>query len=279
MGKLASLLKSAQQQHSAVPALNIYSRESIRGCLLAAEAAGQPVILGFGKRYLDVLSLEEAVFLTRACSRDISVPVCLHLDHCADLSILKKAVDAGFDSVMIDGSALSLSENVALTREAVEYAHAAGVDVEAELGAIRTGMHSSEDSGTVQLYTDPEQAADFCEKTGCDALAVSIGTVHGLYKEKPCIRLDVLQAVRKATDTPLVLHGGSGTGTEMLRTCIREGITKININTEISNTCREKLKALLNAEEPHMASLSKSLVGFYKEAALQEYRDLLEVNV
>ena len=278
MGKLKEMLKGAQDSHTAVLALNIYSRESIRGCLMAAEKARQPLILGFGKRYLDTLSLEEAVFLTRHNSRDITVPVCLHLDHCSDLSILKQAVDTGFDSVMIDGSAFSFAENKKLTREAVDYAHAQDVDVEAELGAIKTGVSSSEESGDIQLYTDPLQAKDFCEETGCDALAVSIGTVHGLYKVKPDIRLDVLRAVRNAVDTPLVLHGGSGTGTEVLRECIREGITKININTEISNACRQKLKELL-PEEPHMALISKSLVSFYKEATLEEFRELLEVQV
>lgn len=278
MGKLKTMLKQAQDSHTAVLALNIYSRESIRGCLQAAEKAKTPLILAFGKRYLDVMSLEEAVALFRLNSRDITVPVCLHLDHCADLNILKQAVDAGFDSVMIDGSALSFEENIALSREAVLYAHQKDVDVEAELGAIRTGVKSSEDSGDIQLYTDPQEAKEFCERTQCDALAVSIGTVHGLYKVKPNIRIDVLKAVRAAVDTPLVLHGGSGTGTEVLKECIREGITKININTELSNYCRDELKNWLRDNDPHMSVLSKKIVSLYEEAATAEFRELLEVE-
>ena len=279
MGKLKTMLKQAQDSHTAVLALNIYSRESIRGCLQAAEKAQKPLILAFGKRYLDVMSLEEAVALFRLNAKDVTVPVCLHLDHCADLNILKQAVDAGFDSVMIDGSALSFEENIALSREAAEYAHAKDVDVEAELGAIRTGAKSSEDSGDIQLYTDPEEAKEFCERTQCDALAVSIGTVHGLYKVKPNVRIDVLKAVRAAVDTPLVLHGGSGTGTEVLKECIREGITKININTELSNYCRDKLKDWLRDNDPHMSVISKQTVSLYEEAAMLEFRELLEENV
>ena len=265
---MSQLLRAARSEGTAVAAVNFYSFESARGALLAASSVGRPVILAFGARYLKNLSLTQAAALARCCAEGLDVKWALHLDHCADLDVVRAAIDAGFDSVMYDGSALPFEDNVRNTAQVVSWATERGTDVEAELGAVKTGAHSAEDSGSVELYTDPDQAAEFVRCTGIDALAVSIGTVHGLYKGTPHIRLDILEAIRAAVDTPLVLHGASGTGRSLLQDTIRRGICKINVNTELSMAGTAAAKTLLDREPSvHLSSLSLAITDAFRNAA------------
>jgi fructose-bisphosphate aldolase class II len=151
------------------------------------------------------------------------------------------------------------------TVQVVAMAHAAGVSVEAELGALAGGAFSNEESGE-EIYTNPAQAGQFVARTGIDALAVSIGTVHGMYKGTPKIDVGVLKKIAAAVDIPLVLHGGSGTPEEIVRECIRSGIAKINVNTEISFYTVEKVKALLESGKSyHLSQLALKEVGFIKQ--------------
>lgn len=169
-----------------------------------------------------------------------SVDVALHLDHSYEFETIRRAVHAGFTSVMFDGSALSLEENIKQTKEVVDFAHEHGVDVEAEIGSMQKGAFSDEEEGDGRL-TDPDEAADFVKKTNVDFLAASIGTVHGMYDGDPEIRLDLLDALKERIDTPLVLHGGSGTPEKEVLQAIEKGIRKINVNTEISLTAVETI--------------------------------------
>jgi len=270
------MLKSAQEERRAIASINVYSFESIRGALLAAQKCRTPVILAFAVRYLNNLSLQQVVQMAQSCGKDVDIPYALHLAHCSQPEIIRMALDEGFSSVMFDGSRLSFEENVSVTTQVVNWAHDMGASTEAELGAICTGLNSAEDSGHEQHYTNPKQAKEFVQRTGVDALAVSIGTVHGMYKGTPHIRLDILADIRKETDVPLVLHGGSGTGKELLRQTIREGICKVNINTELSMHCVAGMrKAIEENSSIHLSKLSLMQIDLFAEA-VEKYINILE---
>lgn len=215
---LTGMLAAAQSGGYAIGNFNVYSYETIRGVLEAGAATGTPVIVAFGERYLPNMDFRTVVALCETVAADLTVDYAIHLDHCKSMANCYRALAAGFTSVMYDGSALPFEENLANTAAVVQVAHALGASVEAELGSLASGDNSqeSEDNET-QSYTDPEQARDFVARTGVDALAVSIGTVHGNYKGEPNVRVDILQDIRAAVDTPLVLHGGSGTPTTWSR--------------------------------------------------------------
>lgn len=205
----------------------------------AANAQHSPVIVQMSSNEMRWFSVEPRTFADafRACAEKSEVPVILHLDHTYDYEMIVKAVEAGFDSVMIDGSKLPFEENVALTRKVVEYAHAHDVAVEAELGNIG-GTDQLETDGDRELFTVPAQAKEFVERTGCDSLAVSVGTAHGVYPTaNPHIDFERLAEIRQTIATPLVLHGGSGLPLETVQRAIHldglGGIAKLNIATDL----------------------------------------------
>lgn len=207
----------------------------IRAIVRAAQRMNSPVMVQMSSNEMRWFDVEPKTFVDafRAETKGAKVPVILHLDHTYDFEVIRKAIEAGFDSVMIDGSKLPFEENVALTRQVVEFAHAHDVAVEAELGNIG-GADKLETGGDEELYTIPEQAREFVERTGCDTLAISVGTAHGVYPTaNPKIDFDRLAAIRQLIDTPLVLHGGSGLPMETVQQAIRGGIGKLNIATDL----------------------------------------------
>jgi len=259
---ITPLLNDAMNQKYAVGAFNVYNYETILGVLKAAKKEGVPVIIAFGERYLENMDFDTVVSITERLACEFSIPLVLHLDHCKSFEHIVQAIRAGFTSVMFDGSSLPFEENMLKTSEIVRMAHAAGVSVEAELGAIASGDLSNEE-GAKQIYTDPSQAKIFVDKSGVDALAVSIGTVHGLYKGEPKIDINTLKKIHSAVQIPLVLHGGSGTPKNILRDCIHNGICKINVNTEISTNVVDKLQDLFSTEkEYHLSKISLAMVDF-----------------
>ena len=264
---LETVLKEAQINKKAVGSFNVYSYETIAGVVEAAKKSKKNVIVSFGASYLKNMSLEEVSALVRTMAEKASEEIVLHLDHCGDINTIKQAVNAGFTSVMYDGSALSFEENVKNTKQVCLMAHEKNVSVEAELGSLALGEFSNEteiDHG--EEYTNPDRAKQFVLETGVDALAVSIGTVHGMYKGEPNIRVDILKEISKVVDIPLVLHGGSGTPEEKLLECIKNGIGKINVNTEISQYTTNKIKDVFE-EEPNV-HLSK--IGVLTKKAVTE---------
>lgn len=265
MVNLAAALKDASRSNYAVGSFNVYNYETIRGVIEAGRELGYPTIVAFGANYLTNMDVDEVFALVNAMAAKAEIPLVLHLDHCKSFETIIKAIRAGFTSVMYDGSSLPFSENQKKTAEIVAIAHAADVSVEAELGALAGGAFSNEEAAA-EIYTDPKQAAQFVAATGVDALAVSIGTVHGMYKGTPRIDVGVLKQIASLVDIPLVLHGGSGTPEETVRECIRNGIAKINVNTEISVYTVEKLKMLLNSGDSyHLSQLAVKEVGYVKE--------------
>jgi fructose-bisphosphate aldolase, class II len=263
---LSDILNKAYENKYAVGSFNAYNYETFKGIIDAGVETNTPIIVAFGAKYLENMSLETASAIVKSIAKDISIPVCLHLDHCSNIDTIFKAIKAGFGSVMYDGSALPFEENVRNTKLVCEVAHACNVSVEAELGSLAAGEKSHEGNASdVEAYTDPIAAKKFVEETKVDTLAVSVGTVHGFYKGKPNIRIDILKSINEKLALPLVLHGGSGTPEEDIINCIDNGIAKINVNTEISTYTIEETTELLSKKQPHLSVLSLNQMENVKE--------------
>lgn len=240
------LLGAAEAGEYAVGAFSPRYTAMILPVMRAAEAAQSPLIVQISQKEFDRHRITPqafaAEFYTRVRTLPLNVPVALHLDHTRDLAVIRAAIEAGFTSVMIDASDKPLAENIAITRQVVALAHEHEVAVEAELGRIGTTDFVETDSDD-ELFTDPQKAALFVRETGVDALAVSVGTAHGVYKiRQPRIDFERLRAIRAATDVHLVLHGGSGVPAQMVQDAIRLGISKVNIATELELAALEALE-------------------------------------
>jgi len=261
------MLKDAYENHYAVGAFNVYNYETMKGVIDSAAECNCPVIVAFGEKYLHNMSLRDVAYLAKSFSEQYSIPFCLHLDHCSSLQVVFQAIREGFSSVMYDGSRLPFEENVANTKLVCRVAHACGVSVEAELGSIASGERSYEGSTEdKEIYTSPDKAKEFVDETGCDALAVSIGTVHGFYKGEPNIRIDILKEINSKLNVPLVLHGGSGIPERTIRECIGNGVAKINVNTEISAFALDKTKRLLNTKDDlHLSGVALEISNAVSE--------------
>lgn len=247
------ILLHAQQEKYAVAAFNVYNLETVQAAIRAAEQEKQPVIIALGERYFPTVDVEGFAALVKALAEKASIPVALHLDHAYEKESIIRAIRSGFTSVMYDGSAYSLEENIRRTKEVVEIAHMAGVSVEAEIGSLAKGAFSDEEEGDGTL-TDPKLAKQFVEETGIDFLAAAIGTVHGLYQGEPNIDLALLGEIKQAVDVPLVLHGGSGTPDEIVKQTIDLGICKVNVNTEVSMAAVSYLQNYFEGNEmPHLS--------------------------
>ena len=221
--------------------------EMARGIIEAAEEERSPLILGVAEVHLPLIPFEYAALIMNDIAKKATVPVCLHFDHGVDYDKIRAAVDAGFSSVMYDGSSLPYEENIKNTLAVSRMAHAKGVSVEAELGHVG-GAEGGEDDGVEEMYTKVEQVNDFIDRAEIDALAVAIGTAHGPYKKKPVLDIGRLAEIYKVSTKPLVLHGGSGLSPEQFRATIDNGIRKVNICTEMCVAAREAYIASKNHE-------------------------------
>lgn len=229
----------------AIPGFNVNNIEDVRAVVDAAEELRSPVILLVTEGALRYAGHAYLSAVVRAAREEASVPVFIQLDHGSSLEAVVRCIQAGFDSVMIDGSILPFEENVALTRQVVEVAHACGVWVEGEIGVI-PGTEDDitrEDEG----LTPPEQAIEFAERTGVNALAAAVGTAHGFYRARPKIDLERIKAMRAGMAADLALHGGSDVEPEQIQAAIAAGMNKVNVGTEVkavfARTLREQLMA------------------------------------
>ena len=224
------LFKIAKKNKLMVPAYNSTDVQMTLAIMDAFQRAGMPGIVQVAPTNVKLTGYEYIAETTKMAAEHYVTPFALHLDHGKTLDDVRQAVEAGFTSVMIDGAALPFEENIRFSREAVDFAHCYGVPVEAELGALKgkEDDHVSE----ADCHTDPAQVEEFCDRTGCDSLAVSIGNVHGL-QEKPKIDLNVLAEISKVAPVPLVLHGGSGIPFETIRAMLQYGMMKINIASDL----------------------------------------------
>ncbi|NVN92492.1 MAG: class II fructose-bisphosphate aldolase [Desulfuromonadales bacterium] len=251
---LNQVLVAARAEDRAIGAFNIYSLETIEAVYRAAIDLDTPVIFAFGEQYIDVANIKIIAAMVRELAGRTILPMVLHLDHCQSVEVIYQAVQAGFTSVMFDGSKLPFTENLARTGEVVRFAHAVGVSVEAELGSVPFGH--TESVLPEEYLTKVDEAVRFVAETGVDALAVAIGTAHGEYKGRPKIYHDRLQQIAEQVAIPLVLHGGSGVPDEDILAAVRMGVAKINVNTQISLAAVKKLKELCAREKPgHLSDL------------------------
>ena len=250
---MKEMLADARKNHYALPAFDVSNYEMMRAVLEACEEEGSPALLmGLGVD-LTGKGLPLITSMVREASNHFNVPVCFHLDHATDLDFIKAACDAGFSSVMFDGSVLPFDENAKQTAEVVKYAHAKGLSVEAELGHVGDAMvggkensAAKDDENPEDTLTVPEEVVKFVELTDVDALAIAIGTSHGVYRKTPSLRIDLLDKITAVCDRPLVLHGGSGTPDDQMQAAIRHGITKINIYSDVVGAMNAALKAKLD---------------------------------
>jgi len=234
-----TLLNTASNDGTAIAALNFYNAETLIAHVRAASALSASIILQTTEATIDYLGLPIILGMAHAAAAELKKPIALHLDHGRSYELAAKCIDAGYTSVMIDGSKLPFIENCAVTRRVVDLAHAAGVSVEGELGHV--GQAS--DSASANKLTRPEDAARFVEETTVDALAVAVGTAHGFYNGPVRIDFQRLREISdKTPDTPLVLHGGSGVSAALLRQLIACGIRKINFGTELKNAFTQAVK-------------------------------------
>ena len=251
---MKEMLEDARLHHYAVPAFDVSNYEMMRAVLEACEEERSPALLmGLGVD-LTGKGLPLLTSMVKEASEHFSVPVCFHLDHATDFDLIKRAINEGFSSVMYDGSVLDFENNSKNTAEITKYAHEHGVTVEAELGHVGNGSvgsitENAPDTDPGETLTDPNEVVRFIEITDVDALAVAIGTSHGVYKKTPALRIDRLDEITAVCGRPLVLHGGSGTPDDQMQTAIAHGITKINIYSDVVAALNKGLKNKLNTIE------------------------------
>ncbi len=248
---LTEALADARANRYAVPAFDCAEDIMVRTILRTCEAERAPVILMALELDLETDDGSGWVYhaaLIRAVADHHNIPIVLHLDHATDLDAIRKALGLGFTSVMIDGSKLPFEENVRLTKAAVDLAAPLGASVEAELGLVG-GMDLEETQSAENVLTEPDEVTRFVEQTGVDALAVSIGTSHGVYRALPDLNIERLKELNAVSPVPLVLHGGSGTPEEQIRDAVHNGISKVNLYADLRVAMFRALKGTVAAHD------------------------------
>ena len=260
---LNEVLKKAQNEKYAVGLFNTTNTDMLQAVIEAAEESNSPVILGTAEVLLPYGELKLIAPSVIATAKRAKVPVVVHYDHGLTFDRCIEALKLGFSSIMFDGSAKPYEQNIAETREMVKIAHAFGATVEGEIGHV--GEAAKEDNLLTDMYTTPEEAKAYLEATGVDALAVAIGSAHGVYKKKPMLNIERLKEISGAVKVPLVLHGGSGLSDDDFKNTIRNGITKVNIFTDL---CLAGERAMKDGEEKKLGYLeTRNLkVDYIKEA-------------
>lgn len=263
------VLKKAQKENYAVGLFNTTDTDMLEAAISAAEEMKSPIIIGTAEVLLPSGDLPLIAPSIIEAAKRASVPVVVHYDHGLTFDRCMQALKLGFTSIMFDGSAGDADENIADTAQIVKIAHSFGATVEGEIGHV--GEASTGDNTATDSYTTPEEALDFINKTGVDALAVAIGTAHGAYKEKPCLDIERLKEIRAKVDTPLVLHGGSGLSDEDFRNTIKYGIAKVNIFTDLCLAGNNAMAEGLEKNLPYL-SIRDLKVKKIKEAVIQKIK-------
>ena len=266
------MLENANANGYAVMAINCFNIETAHTVIRAAEEENAPIIINIFKDHLLTHCDSELITpVVRTLAERAKVDVALNLDHGQEKDYIIKAIDDGFSSVMVDASRFDLENNIKMTNEIAEYAHARGGSVEGEIGCL--GASEGGEFTSESMYTDPKQAKIFIESTGIDALAVSIGTSHGNYPDGMVPKFDIerLKEIKRLTGAPLVLHGGSGSGKENILNSVKYGINKINVGCDFMNANRDAAAKILK-ENPDINYFdliegtekeSKELVKYY----------------
>ena len=266
----AEIMNAARAANIGQGAFNVIHLESAEALIRGAELAQTPVILQISENCVGYHGgLEPVALATLAAARNAGVPVAVHLDHAESEDLARAAVDLGFGSIMFDGAHLDYGQNVEATRRVTEYAHAAGVYVEAELGKIggKDGAHAP------GVRTDPAEALAFVGATGVDALAVAVGSSHAMLDRSAALDTDLIARIRAALDVPLVLHGSSGVSDENIVSAIDAGMTKINVSTHLNGFFTRAIRRYLE-ENPQVVD-SRKYLALGRDAMAEETARLL----
>ena len=243
---LKEILKYAEDNKCAIGMFNATGLDSIKAIIEAAEELNTPVILA----HAEVHNIYNDISLIGPIMLDVAkrakVKVCVHLDHGTSLEMIKKAINIGFTSIMIDASSLEFKDNIKLTKKVVSMCHPLNISVEGEIGRIKSLDDTSDNE---YYYTKASEAEIFVKETGVDALAIAFGTQHGFYKEKPELKIDVIKNVKKVVNIPLVMHGGSGLSKEQFKKCIDAGIRKINYYSYMSKAGYDAAKKVIESNK------------------------------
>ncbi len=266
---LNDVLKKAQKEHYGVGLFNTTDSDMLEAVIAAAEELNSPVVIGTAEVLLPYGELKLIAPSIIAAAKRAKVPVVVHYDHGLTFDRCMEALKLGFSSIMFDGSAGDYNTNINETQEIVKIAHSFGASVEGEIGHV--GQADTNDNLATDMYTTPEEARAYVEATGVDALAIAIGTAHGVYKSKPQLNIERLKEIRATIDTPLVLHGGSGLSDDDFRNTVREGIAKVNIFTDL---CLAGERATRDGLERGIGYLEtrKLKVEYIKEAVKNKIR-------
>lgn len=274
LGNSKEILLDAKRNHYAVPHFNINNLEWTKYILEEMEILQKPLILGVSEGAIQYMGGFQVVSnLVKGLIEDlnITIPVSLHLDHGTSFETCKKAIDSGFTSVMIDASKKPLEENIEITKQVVEYAHAKGVTVEAEVGHIG-GSEDGIPSSSTNARLD--ECIRLIEETGIDSLAPALGSVHGLYHGEPNLDFETMKEISEHVDIPLVLHGGTGIPDDQIKKAISCGINKININTELQIAWYQEVKKFIeknNSYDP------RKVIGSGEKAIKEKVREKTEM--
>lgn len=257
------VLLPAKKNHYAVGLFNAVNLELARGIIGAAEATQSPVIMGTAEVLLPYGPLEEVSYYLIPMAKKAKVPVVVHLDHGLNYDTCIRALELGFSSIMYDCSTASYEENVRKVKEMADIAHSYGATIEGELGHVGDNEGSAEGNSHLsdpsRFFTDPKMAKDYVDKTGVDALAIAVGNAHGAYRMPPKLDFDRIRTIARTVDVPLVLHGGSGLTDNDFRQAIREGISKVNIFTDIN-------VAAVKAEFEKFSDMDKGIIDLIPAA-------------
>lgn len=272
---MKTLLDKAEREHYAVGAFNCNNMEIVQAIVAAAEAENAPVVIQASQGAIKYAGLPYIMALVRAAADQTQVPIAMHLDHGTGFEQCIRCIQAGFTSVMVDGSKLALPENIALTNKVVEIARLAGVSVEAEMGKIGgveddIFVHERE-----ACFTDPAEAETFVQATGVDALAVAIGTAHGQYKGEPKLDFERLTAIKERVKIPIVLHGSSGVPDDAIVEAVKRGVSKVNIDTNIRENFVAAIRQVLNDDAKVIDP--RKVLGPAKERAIEVIRQKIRV--
>lgn len=273
---LKEILADTRESGYAVGGFNFNNYEDAQGIVDGAAEKNSPVILMASAGAVKYMGLRQLTGMVKGMAASVDIPICLHLDHATDREMIKEAIREGFTSVMIDASACPYEENIAKSRAVVKFASIYNCSVEAELGKLGGREEDIVVDDASASFTNPADVPRFVEETGIDALAVAIGTAHGFYRSEPKLDFERLEEILKLTDCPLVLHGGTGVPVEDFKKCVKMGMSKINVGTELkatfSNTLRESVGA-----NPASEFDPRKYAGPVKAACAKVVRDKIDI--
>lgn len=270
-----AFLPQARKEGFAVGQFNINNLEFVQAIIEAGKEERSPLIFGASEGAIRYMGLKNMVALSKVAAEEADVPVALHLDHGSSFEVVMQCIQAGFSSVMFDGSHYTLEENIRLTKKVVEAAHAVGVSVEGELGTIGGVEDDLDVKEEDAALAKPEEALRFWKETNVDALAIAVGTAHGLYKGEPKIHYNIIEEVAGLIEAPIVLHGGSGVPDEAIQIAVSKGVAKINVNTENQVAMVKVVRELLD-KNPDMIDPRKYL-GPAREAIKETVKEKMRL--